>query len=97
MGDAVLAEGVEPFWFGSEDITLEDGCLNLRGWTLEVADNDLCRLKHGVDTIRKQMADSVMLYHATHPAVEQDVAREDDGERAVVVEYIGVARRYAQR
>jgi hypothetical protein len=43
------------------------------------------------------MADSVMLYHATHPAVEQDVAREDDGERAVVVEYIGVARRYAQR
>jgi hypothetical protein len=27
------------------------------------------------------MADSVLLYHLAHPAVEQDVAGEEDGER----------------
>ena len=70
MGEAMLAQGVEPFWFGSEDELFEDGCLNFCGRTFEIAHNDLCRLEHGIDTIREQMADSVLVYHFTHPSVE---------------------------
>ena len=70
VGDAVLAQSVEPLGFASEDETLENGRLDLRGRTLEVADHHLCRLKHRVDTIREQMADSVLFYHSAHPSVE---------------------------
>jgi hypothetical protein len=80
VGDAVLAEGVEPLGFSPEDKTLEDGRLYLGGRTFEIAHNDLCRLEHGIDTIREQMADSVLVYHFTNPAVEKDVAcKNDDG------------------
>ena len=52
--------------------------MDLRGRTLEVADDHLCGMKHGVDTIREQMADSVMFYHSAYPSVKQDVASEND-------------------
>jgi hypothetical protein len=78
VGDTVLAQGVEPLGFASEDESLEHGRLDLRGRTLEIAHDHLGRLKHGVDAIREQMADSVSLYRLTHPAVEQNIAREDD-------------------
>ena len=70
VGNAVLAEGVEPLGFSPEDKTLEDGRLYLGGRTFEIAHNDLCRLEHGIDTIREQMADSVLVYRFSHPAVE---------------------------
>ena len=91
VGDAMLTEGVEPFWFGAEDETLEDGCLNLSGWTLEIAHDNLCRTKHGVDAIRKEMADSVTVDDLAHPAVEEDVASQDNVQR------IGGLRRHVQR
>ena len=81
VGDSVLSQGVEPLWFASEDESLEDGRIDLRGWTLEIAHHQLGRAKHGVDAIRKQMADSMLVDHATHPTIEQDVACEDDAQR----------------
>ena len=62
-------QGVEPFGFATEDETLEDGCLDLRGRALQITHDELCGTKYGVDTIRKQMIDSVMFYHLTHTTV----------------------------
>ena len=66
----MLSQGVEPFWLSPEDKTLEDGCIDLRGWTLEVSYHQLGRAEHGVDAIRKEMADSMLVDHATHAAIQ---------------------------
>ena len=78
MGDTMLSEGSQPFGFCAEDELLEDGRLNLRSWALEIAHDNLRGTKDGVDTIRKQMVDSVMIDDSTHSAIEQNVACEDD-------------------
>ena len=74
VGDAMLFQRIEPFGLCAEDELLEDGCLDLCGGAFEVAHDDLGRTKDGVDAIRKQMVDSVMINYPPHPAVEQDVA-----------------------
>jgi hypothetical protein len=70
MGEAMLAQGVEPFWFGSEDELFEDGCLNLCGRTFEIAYDNLSLTEHGVDTIRKEMADSMPIDDLAYPTIE---------------------------
>ena len=78
MGDAVLFQRIEPFGLCAEDELLEDGCLDLCGGAFEIAHDDLGRTKDGVDAIREQMVDSVMIDDSAHPAIEQNVACEDD-------------------
>ena len=51
VGDTVLSQGVEPFGLTSEDVTLKDGRLNLCGRTLQIANDQLCTTKHGVNTV----------------------------------------------
>ncbi len=51
VSDAVLSQGVEPFGLTSEDVTLEDGRLNLCGRTLQIANDQLRTTKHGVNTV----------------------------------------------
>ena len=78
VGDAVLFQRVEPFGLCAEDELFEDGCLDLRSRAFEIAHDDLGRTKDGVDAIREQMVDSVMIDDSAHPAIEQNVACEDD-------------------
>ena len=73
VGDTVPLQGVEPFGLCAEDELLEDGCLDLRGGALEIAHNELGGTKDGVDAIREQMVDSMLVDHTAHPAVEQDI------------------------
>ena len=51
VGDTVQPQGVEPFGLSPEDEALEDGRLDLRGRTFEIAHHHLGRTKHGVDAI----------------------------------------------
>ena len=61
VGDAMLFQRVEPFGLCAEDELFEDGCLDLRSRAFEIAHDDLGRTKDGVNAIREQMVDSVMI------------------------------------
>jgi hypothetical protein len=78
MSKTVLPEGVQPFRLCPEDEPFEDGGLDLRGRTFEVAHDNLGGTEHGVDAFREQMVDSVLVDYTAHPAIEQDIACEND-------------------
>ena len=69
VGEAMLAEAVEPFGLCAEDEALHDGCLNLRGRAFQIAHDNLRLTEHGVDTRRKQGVNSVMVNNLPYSAV----------------------------
>ena len=69
MGEAMGVKVIEPRGLRTEDEALEGWCMHLSGRTLEITNNEVGGLQHGIDSGRKEAVRATGFDALTHASV----------------------------